>query len=371
MTTERRELKDQFPVELRLSALTEHIGRFIASLESKSKETRGTYERALREFVHFFTLDKNVRFLVQDVQRYKDYLTNVRGLREISVSTYLTSLRRFCQYLLETGVLGANPAVEVKGGRRPYEYSRTFLTRDEIQLLVSSIETDNPVGKRDMAIIKTMLGCAVGELELMYMLIGDLRYLNGEWLLSVRGKGRTEKDSTLRVPKDALDAIRRYLASRGTASPGDAMFVSYSNRSSGQGMSIRALRESIDERLKASGVKKGRDKKLTAFSLRHSAGIQMVESGASVEDLMRFMRIEWKPTALQYFKMLSASKLEEQKREVDADMNQRAEERRKARQRSLQQSDKTTTGRPSAEKPRPAPTVSRKKKSDESQFSLF
>ncbi len=67
-------------------------------------------------------------------------------------------------------------------------------------------------------------------------------------------------------------------------------------------MSIRGVREAIGQRLKNSGVKKGRDLKLTPFSLRHTAGILLAEAGTPVEELMRRMRIEWRPTAMLYYK---------------------------------------------------------------------
>jgi site-specific recombinase XerC len=80
------------------------------------------------------------------------------------------------------------------------------------------------------------------------------------------------------------------------------MLLSYSNRSMGGRITIRGVREAIIQRLKSSGVQKGRTGRLTPFSLRHTAGILMVESGATVEELMGRMRIAWRPTAMLYFK---------------------------------------------------------------------
>ena len=52
-----------------------------------------------------------------------------------------------------------------------------------------------------------------------------------------------------------------------------------------------------------SGVKKDRTRRLTPFSLRHTAGIMMVDNGATIDELMERMRIEWKPTAQIYFRL--------------------------------------------------------------------
>jgi site-specific recombinase XerD len=297
-------IEDNFePVKLKLSTLNDHLEKFIASYADKSKETRGTYQRALKEFVVFFATDRKFQFRVRDVERYKKYLKHTKKLQDISVATYLTAVRRFCQYLVEAGVIEKNPAKRVQGGRRPQAHNRTFLTLAEIEQLFESIEKETNAGLRDRAIIHTMIGCACSELEITRANIGDFKKDGRKHLLLVQGKGKAIKDETIPVPKQAAEAIGEYLKTRtGELSPEDALFVSYSNRSQNQRMSIRGVREAIGQRLKASGVKKGRDLKLTPFSLRHTAGILLAEAGTPVEELMRRMRIEWRPTAMLYYR---------------------------------------------------------------------
>ena len=61
-------IEDVFPpVKLKLSELLKHRDNFLASLTTKRKETVGTYERALREFVQFFPKDGKFMFRVPDV----------------------------------------------------------------------------------------------------------------------------------------------------------------------------------------------------------------------------------------------------------------------------------------------------------------
>jgi integrase/recombinase XerC/integrase/recombinase XerD len=63
------------------------------------------------------------------------------------------------------------------------------------------------------------------------------------------------------------------------------------------------MREAVNRWLKESGVKGDRDRRLTPFSLRHTAGVMMVDNGATIEEIMERMRIEWKPTAQIYFRL--------------------------------------------------------------------
>ena len=305
-------ITDTFPaVKLKLSQLLQYRDNFLRSIADKRKETIGTYERALREFVQFFAKDGKFMFRVRDVERYRKHLAETKKMKDASIATYMTSLRRFCQYLVETEVLEKNPAKRVYGSARPKSHNRTFLTLDELKVLLDSIDAEEESGLRDIAIIRLMLGCACSEVEIAAMDWGDLEGRGSSWNLIVQGKGRSIKDERIPVPPETATAVLAYRATqtrldddRKKVYPAsDApMFLSYSNRSMGGRITIRGVREAIMRRLKDSGVQKGRAGRLTPFSLRHTAGILMVESGASVEELMQRMRIVWRPTAMLYFK---------------------------------------------------------------------
>lgn len=289
------------PVMMKLSQLSDHIADFIISIDHKKAETRGTYQRALREFMYFFSTDRKFQFRVKDVERYKLHLMK-KNLKPVSISTYLTSLRRFCQYLTEKGIIERNPAKKVQGSARPQRHSRHFLTLDEIKILLDSIDVSNQTGLRDKALILTMLGCACSEVELSTASIEDFTKDKHKWKLRVQGKGKSVKSEIVDVPPQTAEAIHNYVESRGELQPHQPLFVSNSNRTKHKNMSVRGIREAISLRLEASNVKQGRDLRLTPFSLRHTAGILMAESGFSVEQVMERMRIEWRPTALLYFK---------------------------------------------------------------------
>ncbi len=342
---------DDFPtVKLKVSELAQHINAFLDTMSTKSKATQTTYrsvliggslaalkkhsqlqsptqapeqpqtpsstqvsERSARRtkpratFFEFFVLDRHFFFRVRDVERYKRHLAKHHKLQEVSVATYMTALRRFCQYLVEVGVLERNPAKRVQGGHRPTSHFRTFLQVEEIEQLLTSIETTTSVGLRDRAIIHVMLGCACSEVEIRQADVGDLRRQGKRWTLVVQGKGKSVKDEVIPVPSETAKSIQRYLATRlapgKQALPPDApMFTSYSNRSRHARITMRGIREAIMQRLKDSGVHKGRTGKLTPFSLRHTAGMLLVEQNATIEEVMHRMRIKWRPTAKLYFK---------------------------------------------------------------------
>ncbi len=301
-------IEDSFkPLKLTLKELVDHYEGFLQECERKSAETRGTYQRALRDFLKWFPVDKRFLFRVRDVERYKRYLIERKKLQNVSVATYMTALRRFCQYLIDIKLLEGNPAKRVVGGHRPAKHSRTYLTYQEINALLTMVDRSNLQGIRDYAIIRIMLGCALSERECLLADVGDINISDsGEWRLNVQGKGRSAKDESVMVPAESREAIEEYLnrrfraGERLTAAP---LFASMSNRTQGQRMTARGIREAVNRWLQASGVKGDRDRKLTPFSLRHTAGLLMVDGGATVEEVMKRMRIEWQPTAQLYFKI--------------------------------------------------------------------
>lgn len=295
------------PVTLTMKELVSHFEGFLAEYGSKGDQTRGTYQRALREFLRWFPRDRRFRFTKRDVERYKRHLVENRELENVSVATYMTALRRFCQYLVDVSVLQDNPADSVIGGRRPTKHSREFLTYTEVDQLLETIDTETTAGLRDRSIILLMLYCALSEHECIHAEVGDLRSgSDGTLRIYVLGKGKKTKDQSVAIPREASGALEEYLERRygeEERSPSDPLFPSLSNRSHGRPMTARGMRETINRWLKASGVKKDRDRRLTPFSLRHTAGVMMVDNGATLEEIMERMRIEWKPTAQIYFRL--------------------------------------------------------------------
>src|SRR5687768_10633345 len=207
-------MSGQSQLRLTLKELVDHYEGFLKQLERKSPETRGTYQRALRSFISWFPVDRRFLFRPRDVERYRRYLVDKRNLKEVSVGTYVTALRRFRQYLIDMGVLDENPASTVVGGRRPERHSRTFLTYPEVERLLDAIDTASLQGARDLALVQAMLGCALSERECIHADVGDIVRRGTSALLRVQGKGRDVKDESVPIPPVVLASMDDYLERR-------------------------------------------------------------------------------------------------------------------------------------------------------------
>ncbi|MEX1055358.1 MAG: tyrosine-type recombinase/integrase [Rhodothermales bacterium] len=269
-------------------------------LKLKSKETVGTYMRALNEFVRWFVLQKGrFSFGQAGVASYKAYLMETRGLSQVSVSTYLTALRRFCQYLVDIGLLEENPAQGVKGNRRPTSHSRSVLTETEIDNLLHSIDAATQIGKRDQAVVFVMLFGGLSEIEIVRADVKDLEQTLMGWYLRVQGKGRTIKDQQVPIDPQVMEKIRIYLDTRGRIRPEDPLFVSHGHRSEGERLNTRSVRSRINQILKDAGVKR---RGITPHSLTHTAALIWLNDGLDVEEVKQRMRHGTLDTTMISFK---------------------------------------------------------------------
>ncbi len=288
---------------LRLSrkSLQRQLSRFLRSLRSKGPETRGTYERALREFLRWFARDANFCFREPDVVRYRAYLKR-RRLSRVSVSTYLTALRRFCEFLVTKNLLAVNPARHVGGNSRPTGHSRDALTEAEVQTLLSAVQPDDDRGIRDAIILRLMVEAGLSEIEITRADVGDLTPREGGSALLVQGKGRRVKDAAVTISQELQQLIERYLSNRSHIAPDDPLIVSAGNRTRGMRMTTRGIRDRVNFHLRLSGIRHDDGRVITPYSLRHTAGVLLAGRGASTEEIRKRMRLGSDQTALLYLR---------------------------------------------------------------------
>lgn len=294
MDSETRERKIRLS-EMKLRHL---IDTFLATFDNA--DTKGTYRRSLRQFVLWRARNPEFRFLVKDVERYKRHLTKRKKLSEVSVSTYLTALRRFCSFLVQQKILFSNPAKRVDGNRRPRSHTRSMLSNRDVQRLLDSLSGEHEVGLRDSAIMKLMLECGLSEAELVKIDVEDVTLSDGELSVAVQGKGKTTKDDRAMLSANVAAVVRRYLDCRRIVDPKSPLFLSACNRTRGERMSTSGIREVITRYLTAAGLKNGGSGKISPHSLRHTAARQMGEAGATPDEIRQRMRLGTLATAQLY-----------------------------------------------------------------------
>jgi len=288
-------------VRLSRKALGTHFQGFVRSLADRQPETRGTYTRALREFVRWHAHQRSFTCSVTEVERYKRYLSARRKLSSVSIATYMTAVRRFFEYLVARGFLKSNPARHVAGASRPSTHTRGLLTADDVKALLDTVDRTATRGARDYAILHLMVGCALSEIEMVRANVGDLHPSEHGVTLAVQGKGRVTKDATVILPQAARAALETYLAERMVTSPDEPLFVSAGNRTRGMRMTTRGIRDRVNHYLDRSGVRAGKAQRVTPYSLRHTAAVLMAATASSPDELRQRLRLGTVATAMLYY----------------------------------------------------------------------
>lgn len=263
-----------------------------------SEATRGTYQRALRVFVRWVRIQRRFTYSQRDVERYKEAIGH---LSPASVSAYLTAVRRFFDYQMRRGKIEKNPARDVKGHPRPTFHSRGFLTQKQVGRLLGSIDREDEMGLRDFAIINLMVKTGLLEIEIQRIDVDDFRSRSGKSVLYVQGKGRRKKDAFVILDRKVSDSIRKYLSSRASAFGSDPLFCGVGNRSVGNRMTTRAIRERVRFHLRRAGI---RGPHITPYSLRHTAALRALENNVPPSEVQKMLRHADLSTTLVYVRLL-------------------------------------------------------------------
>ncbi len=202
---------------------------------------------------------------------------------------YITCLRQFIRFKW-TAAEGIYPNIadNIHGAKiRSDTHKKDALTLEETKEVEQSIDRSTETGKRLYAMY--LLGARRGlrTVELSRANVKDIHRKGDTLYIDIWGKGHAEPDTTRALDPDTAAALGDYLQSREDKAPaGSPLFTSTSNRSKGQ----RIAPTTISTMLKGALVNAGFDSdRLTAHSLRHTAGTLAVEQG-DIYAAQRFLR---------------------------------------------------------------------------------
>jgi site-specific recombinase XerD len=281
-------------VHLILSDWVRALKRRARSGELAATTTK-TYWRGMARFIAWCD-EQEIESVSDDVLR--DWLGEMNeSYTPAAISTWLAGVRAFFVWAVGAGRLSHNPAAGVRSAARrgtSKRHKRQALTDDEVMRVLAAPDTNTTAGVRDRAILALMAYNGARSVEVQRFNINNVRTENGQMVIDVHGKGRAESDEVLVVcNQDAIKAMHDWIAERVAIStthptpPGDALFISLSNRSFGGRLSLRAIRHTVKGYYQASGVV-GEGK--TTHSLRHSFASNAARNGAPVQKLQSAMR---------------------------------------------------------------------------------
>ena len=306
--------------------------RFVKWID-RSEKTARTYIVNLRQFVAWLRCSSITSPTREDVIAYRDYLaaehdaiqldgggwkyrTDGSGskiklvCRASTVKAYMQSVCAFFKWTASEG-LYPNIAENIHTPKLKSDtHKKDALNAQEVQEVITSIRstTDTRLtaaeaakkdkngrirriteqGKRLYAMYLLTVTAGLRTVELSRANVKDLECKNGCYCLYIFGKGHSEADTKKAIAPEVGEAIKDYLNSRaGSYSGNSPLFAATGNRSGGKRLAPTTISTMLKRALQAAGFDSER---LTAHSLRHTAGTNAMQLTGDIYATQKYMR---------------------------------------------------------------------------------
>jgi integrase/recombinase XerD len=228
----------------------------------------------------------------ETIKVYRHYLVGYKYGRN-TIALKLAAVRRFYDAAIEYGLLIYNPAHGIKPPRsstHPAE-TITYLEQDEANRLLQGIDHSNELKLvRDRLLLGLMTIEGTRTVELYRCNLADIKRLGKDVGLRLDGKRRVR---TIPLTPELAQLLDVYLTLRRAAgfdsTLTDPLFINFSHQAPGERLSRRGMRYLVDHYLNAADLKVQPGRKISAHSLRHTAGTLAVQNGVGlrqVQDLL-------------------------------------------------------------------------------------
>lgn len=259
------------------------FNRFVEFIDARPK-TVETYSRALRQFFRFLSLRGIMQPTREDVIAFREEIRQTH--KPGTVQLYIIAVRQFFKWTAQEGFF-PNIAENVKGAKLDREHKKDYLTSAQSKEILSSIGQDSQQGARDYAMLSLMLTTGLRTIEVARANVEDLRRVGDSTALYIQGKGRDEKTEYVKIAAPVERAIRTYLKTVGPVEKGQPLFRSLANKNKLERLTTRSISRIVKTRLQAAGYD---DDRLTAHSLRHTAGTLNLLNGGTLEETQQLLR---------------------------------------------------------------------------------
>lgn len=178
---------------------------------SASELTRKNYESNIRQFILFSGKRDATEVQVEDVLAWRESFAR-RGLAPHTICTKIATLSALFEYFRDYGIIQRNPATTrlVSRPAKPMQSPKgRALSVKDVRYLLYSINRDNPIDKRDLALIYAMLRLSLRVSEICKLKVSDIKREGKYWVLDYRSKGGRRERQPL--PSDVKEMFDAYL----------------------------------------------------------------------------------------------------------------------------------------------------------------
>lgn len=202
------------------------------------------------------------------------------GLDASSLRIAQVHLKVFFRFLVKRNLIEIDPAEPLLAPKAAAKLPET-LNAETVAKLLTAINTEKPLGKRDLAILELFYASGLRLSEICNSRLENLDL--DDHFLRVTGKGN--KTRLVPVGGRALDALQKYLTSERPelVSKKTSSHIFLSVR--GGPLSPDRVRQIVKERAKNCGI----DQNIYPHLLRHSFATHLLENGADLRVIQELL----------------------------------------------------------------------------------
>ncbi|MBV8325871.1 site-specific tyrosine recombinase XerD [Chryseobacterium sp.] len=268
-----------------------------------------TWDEKIKDFEIFLRFERNfsdntLDAYVRDIKKLKDYaeedLANVgpdsidyenlqeyifnlskQKFSERSQARWISSIKAFFKFLLEDEFRDDNPAALLEGPKLGL-YLPDTLSLHDINKIITAIEVDTDLGKRNQSIIEVLYGCGLRVSELIDLKISNINFK--EQYIKVNGKGNKTRFVPLAdYTAELLESYIKDVRSKGKINKKyeDTLFLNSRGTSMSRVIVFLIIKELTD--------KAGVNKKISPHTFRHSFATHLLQNGADLRYIQEML----------------------------------------------------------------------------------
>ncbi|GAC13162.1 site-specific tyrosine recombinase XerD [Aliiglaciecola lipolytica] len=254
------------------------IETFIDSLwieKGLSEHTLNAYRSDLIKFSDYSV--KNIanfeicQFSKSDLDMYLAHQYDA-GMSERSIARFLSSLRMFNIFLIQSKFRDDDPIAQMRNPKLPQSLPKT-LSEEQVDDLLNAPNIDNPVEFRDKAMLEVLYATGLRVSELVSLRMEQMGLQQG--VIRVTGKGN--KDRLVPLGEEAIEWLLKFIKlARRNLLKTESDIVFPSKRG------VMMTRQTFWHRIKYYATVAGIESHLSPHTLRHAFATHLLNHGADL-----------------------------------------------------------------------------------------
>ncbi len=249
-----------------------------------SENTLDAYIRDIRKLKEYAEEDlANVGPDIIGYENLQEYIFNLskQKFSERSQARWISSIKAFFKFLLEDEYREDNPAALLEGPKLGL-YLPDTLSLPDINKIISAIEVNSDLGKRNQCIIEVLYGCGLRVSELIDLKISNINFK--EQYIKVNGKGNKTRfvplaDYTAELLESYIQEVRS--KNKINKKYEDTLFLNSRGTSMSRVIVFLIIKELTD--------KAGVSKKISPHTFRHSFATHLLQNGADLRYIQEML----------------------------------------------------------------------------------